>query len=161
MVVFGLMNALLPIFFVAIGIYAYAEFTGQSQMSKSFDNPYLFVACLWGYFLFAFVMSRLAQKRTVFRIYFNEKLGKFVLFRLKGLTSFSAEKFTSKDVIYRMPTVGRKTLINSVQNAQGNVFINNQLMRLEFSSFSVPGTIEKMCGTKAFNLIRLELNKMH
>ncbi len=88
MIVFGLMNSVFPIFFVLMGLFAYAEFTGQSQMIKSFDNPHLFTACVTGYFAFVFLMSRMAQARTIFRIYFNEKTGEFVMFRLGGLISF-------------------------------------------------------------------------
>jgi hypothetical protein len=65
MIVFGLMNSVFPAFFVLIGLFAYAEYTGQSQLSKSFDSPYLFAACVTGYFAFAFVMSRMAQARQV------------------------------------------------------------------------------------------------
>lgn len=84
LIVFGAMNALMPLLFLMLGGFAYAEFTGQSQMSKSFENPYLFVATVAVYFGFVFTMSRLAQVRTVFRIYYNEATEKFVLIRLKG-----------------------------------------------------------------------------
>jgi hypothetical protein len=81
--VFGLMNSVFPAFFALVGLLAFTESTGASQFAHSFESPYLFVAAVSAYFMFAFVMSRLSQKRTVFRIYYNEKEKLFVLVSLK------------------------------------------------------------------------------
>lgn len=84
LITFGLMNSVFPLFFLLGGVFLYAEYTEMSQITRSFDNPYLFITTLAGYFCFAFYMSRLSQNRTIFRIYHNEALDKYVLIRLKG-----------------------------------------------------------------------------
>lgn len=83
LIVFGLMNSVFPAFFALVGLVTVTELTGQSQFCQSFENPYLYVTAISAYFMFAFVMSRLSQGRTVFRIYYNEKEGQFVLIKLK------------------------------------------------------------------------------
>ncbi len=96
----------------------------------------------------------------MFRIYFNEKTGEFVLFRLGGFTSFRAEKFRAKDAVYLFPAeAGKRSLMRSVQNAQGNVFINGRLCQVDLKNFAVPAAVEQMLGTRAYNAIRLEMSK--
>lgn len=161
LIIFGLMNLLFPIFIVTLGLLAYTELTGRSQIPETAEDPYLFLGALSAYFLLIFSISRMVQSRTVLRIYYNEKLNKFVLIKLRGILNFKNEEFISKNVIYKQ-TKHQNKMDNFVQNitkTTGNVYINNKIRRIDFNQFSSAKIIEKMFGTEIFNLIKLEMNK--
>ncbi len=161
LILFNLTNLLFPLFFSLGGFFLFAELTGISQMSKSFENPLLFLTILNIYFGFAYFVTRLTQSRTVFRIYYNEKLDKFVLFRNKGLINFKMEEFTKQNVKYRFMDneKNQNTFIRNLTQSQGNIYINNHLRQLEFSQFSSIEMIEKLLDEKSFQLVKHKLQK--
>jgi len=159
LITFGLMNSVFPLFFVLGGAFLYAEYMDMSQITRSFDNPYLFIVTLAAYFGFAFYMSRLSQNRTIFRLYYNEKLDKYVLIRLKGIIGFRSENFTAKDAIFKLPDPNKNALLQNVDKAMGNVVINGRIRSVEFNQFSTQGSIKKLFGDKMYGLIQSEMNK--
>jgi hypothetical protein len=158
LLLFSLINMFFPIFFLLVGVFVYAELTGKSQFSKSFEQPYEFLSVLTAYALFLYFISRNFQKKCVFRIYYNEKLDKYALFKVNGLVKFRMEEFTAKEVSYRFlanDAAKKNVLIQNLTKSQGNVYINNKLRNIEFNLFS-SNSLEKFIGTKAYNLIKLE-----
>lgn len=159
LIIFGLMNCLFPLFIMLICLFAYSELTENSKVSEAFESPYLFIGTLSAYFLLIFFISKMVQSRTVFRIYYNEKLEKFTLIRIKGLFNFKSEDFKSKNVIYRIKQNNANqtdAFIKNISNATGNVYINNKPRRIDFTQFSAPNIIEIMFGSKVYNLKKNE-----
>jgi hypothetical protein len=159
LVIYGLLNSLIPLFFLVISLFIYSEMTGSSNISEEIEDSYLFISGVSIYFLLISIISKLFQSRTIFRIYYNEKLSKFVLIRIKGIIGFKSEEFTSSNVIYRVAVKkpGTDQFLKNINLSMGNVYINNKLRRLDFVQFSSPKAIEKMFGPKISNIIQSEI----
>ncbi len=158
LVIYSLINVLFPLILAFAGLFAYAEMTGASQMSKSFDHPYLFVGSMTLYIFLIYFIARKTQSFNIMRIYYNEAKNEFVSFRQTGiLAKYTKDTFTSKDVLYRSdPEVIKQQnkIVYLLTRQFGNVYIKNQLRQINFNQFSSDTVLEKMVGKKNLELIK-------
>ena len=159
LIIFGMANLLFPLFFVLVGFFVYAEYTEKSQITSSFENPYMFLATLTAYFSFAYFITKVGQSKVVLRIYHNPKLDRFVMFRSKGVYGFAKEEFGKQNIAYRFINEEKQKnlFISNLTRSQGNIYINNKLKRVEFEQFLNKDILLELFGPKAYNLIQSEL----
>lgn len=136
-----------------------AELTGRAQFSQSFDHPKSFLSFIVGWFGFLLFMMVRVRGTMVSRIYYSDKLDKFVLFRPTGLVGFEPEHFGVNDFVLRTDKRAFE-MENKVKRIitwyHGNVFINKRLRQIDFRQFSTDQVAEKLVG-KA-NIQRLKNN---
>ncbi|CAF0717812.1 unnamed protein product [Brachionus calyciflorus] len=147
-------NLIFPVFFFFVGVFAIAELTGNSQMSKSFEDPYLFVSFLTIWFSFAYFMAKKVQSVTIFRIYYNQKEDKFALIRMKGLFKFEKEDFVRQNVVLRSEVDNQNQLVKNLTKNFGNVYINNKLRQIDFKMISSQDVVQKMLGKKNYQILK-------
>lgn len=154
---FVLINFMFPIFLLFIGVLGYAEATGGSQLSKSFESPHEAMAMiiLWlGTVLF---IARKNQKITVFRIYYNEKEDKFALIRMRRLLKFEKEDFKSENVKYRFDNkldTKSAQLVKSITKNLGNTYINKDIKNIDYKLFSDHTVLKKFLGPSSYDYLK-------
>lgn len=147
----------MPIFIAIIVIISLAEATGSSQLSKSFENPHLFLGAFSVWFFGVYFILNRSKNATVFRIYKNIKDDTFVMLRLKGVLKFVREDFTKKDFLLKSNAIGassQKTQSNVLKNMSGNVKINGKNRQVDFKLFSSDEILENLIGKENFLKLR-------
>lgn len=167
LILHSLINTLFPIAFVLLVIFLFAELTGRSKVSEAIEMPIEFMGFLSVWLVTTFIIARLSQKATVYRIYFNNKENKFALVKIQGILKFAKEEFTPKDVRYRFSRKVDNDNNNNIKNIiienltrnQGNVYINNKLRQINFNLFQSSEITRIMVGPEAYENIKLSLKK--
>ena len=158
LIVYSLINIVFPCMFLLIGVFIYAELTGASQMSKSFDHPYLITAGGTFYIALIYFITRKTQSFNIMRIYYSETKDNFVSFRQLNVTSkYKMDTFTSKDVVCRFDPMLKKksgTIVELLTKNLGNVLIKGELRQINFKQFSSNTVLEKMIGKKNMGYLK-------
>jgi hypothetical protein len=161
LIVGTLVNLLFPIVFIFLGVFAYAEYTGASQLGTTFDHPYLYVAGFSSYLSLVYFMANRNMSLNLMRIYYNASKDQFVSFRKTGMFfKYEMETFTSKDVIYRFDprlTDNKSKIMHALTRNFGNIYIKNQLREVNFAKFSSDQVLVKMIGQKNTEYIKSKL----
>ena len=166
-IVYASMSLFALMFVSLVGVFAYAELTGGSQMKKSFDNPYEITAGLTIWMVLIMLMVRHQQAVNILRIYYDEATNKFIAVNHKNFFKFVKTEFKPSDVTYRFDTDAAsetaaatakatvkfnfKRAVDSFTQNFGNVYIKNELKMVNLKGFAAPNYIHKMFGKETYN----------
>jgi hypothetical protein len=165
LVLYGMINMMLPLYLFMIVVLLIAELTDRSQLKRSFERPYETIGVLFIFMSFVLFLSKQAQWRNVLRIYYDNKEKNFILIDSRGIFNFSQETFKHTDVIYKfaqsktkpLNMAGRNPLFTNLKRNLGNTYINGRARSIELERFSSNKYLDMIFGESVADFIRNEI----